>query len=365
MPLHSDIVASIEASAPLSLQEKWDNSGWQVGDPRQECRGALLAVEATEHTVREAIDCGANLLITHHPLLFHPLKRLSTHSYQERAAALAIKHDIAIYAAHTNADNASNGINKHLAERLGLRNTRALAPLSGQLYKLVVMLPPEALEQVECALAAAGAGKLGAYDHCSFRSEGIGSFRPLEGAHPYSGSVGVIHRTEEYALQVLVAQEHLSATLAALRKAHPYEEPAFDLIPLANKNPQVGTGIMGELPRPMSEQELLALLQSWEDVWRVAHSQPTGNPIRTVALCGGSGGSFLSTALSVGADAYITGEAKYNDFLDAQGNLLLATIGHFESESVFCSLCQELISANFPNFAVQRAKSDFNPVNYL
>lgn len=365
MPLHRDIIASIERVAPLSLQERWDNSGWQVGDPEKECQGVLLAVETTESTVQEAIACGANLLITHHPILFHPLKRVSTHTYQERVVALAIKHDIAIYAAHTSVDNASLGINRLLADRLGLQHTRSLVPLSGQLYKLVVMLPPEALEGVERALSLSGAGRLGAYDHCSFRTSGIGCFRPLEGANPYSGIVGEIHRSDEFALQVLVPQEHLSAVLKALYEAHPYEEPAFDIIPLANKNPHVGTGIVGELIEPISEKDLLACLKDFEKVERVAYSQPLCKKIKRIALCGGSGGSFLSNAIASGADAYITGEAKYNDFLDAQGQILLATIGHFESESIFCSFCEENILANFANFVVRIAKSDFNPVNYL
>lgn len=365
MPLHSDIVASIECIAPLSLQEKWDNSGWQVGDPSQECKGVLLAVEATEATIQEAIACGANLLITHHPILFHPLKKISTYSYQERSVALAIKNDIAIYAAHTNVDNATLGINKRLADRLNLQNTRSLVPLLGQLYKLVVMLPPEALEEVEQALVLSGAGRLGNYDHCFFRTEGVGSFRPLEGANPYSGKRGEIHRTEEVALQVLVPQPSLSNVLKALYSAHPYEEPAFDIIPLANKDPHIGTGIVGELATPITEEEIFALLRGFDKVERVAYSRPLGKPIRKVALCGGSGGSFLSNAIASGADIYITGEAKYNDFLDAQGHILLATIGHFESEAIFCSLCKEHILSNFANFVVQIAKSDFNPVNYL
>lgn len=364
MPQHSEIVAAIETAYPLSLQENWDNSGWQLGNPNDECLGVVVAVEATEATVQETIDKGANLLITHHPLLFKPMKRIGVQTYQERVVALALRNNVAIYAAHTNADNATLGINHHLAQRLGLRDTQALAPLSKQLYKLNVMVPVEALECVEQAITEMGAGQLGNYDHCSFKVQGTGSFRPLEGASPYSGHVGAIHNTPEISLQVLVAQEFLSGVLKALRKTHPYEEPAFDIIPLANATPKVGSGIIGILPAEITEQELLNSITQWQHVNSMRHSHLLEKKVRKIAICGGSGGSFLSDAIRAKADVYITGEAKYNDFIDAQGNLLLVTIGHFESESIARTLFKDIISAKFATFATQEAENDINPVNY-
>ena len=180
MPTHLDIIAALEEVCPLSLQETWDNSGWQVGNPHLECTGAMLAVEATEATVQEALETGCNLLITHHPLLFRPLKHIGSRTYQERTVALAIKHDIAIYSAHTNADNAAKGINYYLAKRLQLQQTRALVAQPCNLYKLSVMVPTASAPEVESAMCAAGAGRLGCYDSCSFSVEGRGHFRPLE-----------------------------------------------------------------------------------------------------------------------------------------------------------------------------------------
>ena len=233
MPTQLDIIAALEEVCPLSLQETWDNSGWQVGNPNLECTGAILAVEATEATVQEALETGCNLLITHHPLLFHPLKHIGSRTYQERTVALAIKHDIAIYSAHTNADNAAKGINYYLAERLQLQNTRALVAQPCNLYKLSVMVPTASAPEVERALCAAGAGRLGCYDSCSFSVEGRGHFRPLEGANPTIGSLGELEEVIETQISLLIEPHLVHKVIQAIYASHPYEEPAYELISLA------------------------------------------------------------------------------------------------------------------------------------
>lgn len=365
MPTHRDIIAALEATCPLSLQETWDNSGWQVGNPNLESSGALLAVEATEATVQEALESGCNLLITHHPLLFHPLKRIGVTTYQERTVALAIKHNVAIYAAHTSADNAPKGINYYLAQRLQLQNTRALIAQPCQLYKLSVMVPTGSASELERALCRAGAGKLGGYDSCSFSVEGRGHFRPLEGSHPAIGSIGKVEEVRETQLSLLVEKELIPQVVQAIHATHPYEVPAYEFIALATPQNEVGTGIIGDLPKPMSEAEFLKIVSQWPGVEHVAYSQLQGKAVSRVALCGGSGGSFLSSAIAQSADVYLTGEAKYNDYLDAADRILLATIGHHESESIARRLFSEIISAKFPNFALRESLYDNNPVNHL
>lgn len=363
---HRDIIQAIESACPLSLQETWDNSGWQVGAPDEECRGVLLAVEATEATVQEAIGLGCNLLVTHHPLLFHPLKHLGTSSYQERTILLAIQHKVAIYSAHTNADNAALGINHYLAERFQLQGTQPLAPLSHHhLYKLSVMVPRGAVNQVRDALCEAGAGRLGNYDHCSFSQEGIGRFRPLVGANPSIGTIGCHQEVEEVQLSLLVESCLIPQIKQALHTSHPYEVPAYEFIDLSYPKSNLGTGIVGDLPTPISEREFLETLAQWQNVEHVAYSRPLGKPISRIALCGGSGGNFLFHAIKQHADAYLTGEAKYNDYLDAADRLLLVTIGHHESESVARRLFLDIISAKIPNFVLRESLYDSNPVNYL
>ena len=365
MPTHLDIIAALEEVCPLSLQETWDNSGWQVGNPHLECTGAMLAVEATEATVQEALENGCNLLITHHPLLFRPLKRIGCQTYQERTVALAIKHDVAIYSAHTNADNAAKGINYYLAERLQLQQTRALVAQPCNLYKLSVMVPTASAPEVESAMCAAGAGRLGCYDSCSFSVEGRGHFRPLEGANPAIGSLGELEEVAETQISLLVEPHLVHKVIEAIYASHPYEVPAYELISLATPQDKIGTGVIGELPQPISEEEFLKKVSQWSGVKHVAYSHPLGKAISRVALCGGSGGSFLSNAIAQHADVYLTGEGKYNDYLDAAGHLLFVTIGHHESESIARRLFSDIISAKFPNFALRESLYDNNPVNHL
>lgn len=369
-PTIGDVIATLEETVPLSLQEKWDNSGLQVGDVTPLCTGVLLAVEATEATVREAKEKGLNLLITHHPILFHPLTQIGTKTYVERTIALALRLGITIYASHTASDNKLVAMNGYLAKRLGLKKCRPLVPFLDSLFKLEVMTPPESSGSLKKALFAAGAGRQGDYQECCYTSEGQGEFTPIEGANPYCGTVGESYTTVEERLSLLVRKEDLSSVLKMLYIAHPYEEPAFDVIPMKRERDDVGSGLIGELETPLTEVEFLRRIALWEGVENVAHSAFTGKSLKRIAICSGSGGSFLSDAVAKGCDVLLTGEAKYNHYLDAagygtEGGILLVTIGHHESETVARQIFKDIISTRFANFVAEIATNDANPVHYF
>ena len=360
-----DILREIERIAPPSLQESYDHTGLQVGDVNQPARGALLCLDVTEAVVDEAIAHGCNLIIAHHPLLFHPLRELTGADYVQRCVAKACRHDVVIYAAHTNLDNAAGGVNDHLSKLLGLRATRILRPLSDSLLKLVTFVPESHADAVRAALANAGAGHIGAYDACSFSAPGEGRFRASEGCRPYVGTVGELHVEPEVRIETALPRHLRSAVVRALLAAHPYEEVAYDLYPLSNAWSQAGSGVVGELVEPMNEQDFLCLLKDTLAVPCVRHTALRGRPIRRVALCGGSGAFLWRDAVAAGADAFVTGEAKYNDFFDVEDRLLLAVIGHYESEVPTVDLFHKIISDKHPTFALHNTKTNTNPIKYL
>lgn len=369
MVLIKQVIEAIEQVAPLTLQEPWDNSGLQVGDVMQPCTGALLAVEATEATVAEAADKGYNLLITHHPILFNPLKHITPYTYVERTIALALAKGVAIYASHTASDNTLHAINGALAKRLLLKQCAPLVPQKGQLVKLEVTVPQANAEELKNALFVMGAGKQGNYAGCCFSLLGEGEFLPQPGANPTLGKIGNKCYTPEVKLSLLVNYEHLPTVLNTLKAVHPYEELAYDLIPLSNTRSDSGSGLVGMLPTGCSENELLEKLAKWPYVERIAHSNLTGKTIHKIAICSGAGGSFLPQAVKAGCQVLITGEAKYNHYLDAagyaNGGILLITLGHFESETIARDHFLTTISARIPNFVLEVATNDANPVHYF
>ena len=366
MPLIRDVIAIMEEEFPPLWAEEWDHSGLQVGDADRECTGVLIAVEATEATVQECVEKGCNLLITHHPILFHPLYRLTPHTYQERTVSLAIRENVVIYAAHTNADNAFGGLNRQLLDSLDLpyESLEPLEEKKGALSKLSIMVPTENKEALKEALFAAGAGHVGAYEGCAFTISGEGQFRPLDGADPYIGDVGEVCKVEEACVSVLVPHERMSAVLSAMIKAHPYEEPAYDKIPLQNGRKDFSSGLIASLKGSLSEEDVLKRIALLPSVTSVAHSKPLDRPVQRIAIVTGSGGSFLNKAMARGVDVLLTGEARYNDYLDAQGRILLVVIGHWESERIARELFHRVMKQKMPNFAFQIADSDNNPIHY-
>ncbi len=360
-----DIVQIIEQLAPLPLQESYDNSGLQVGDPNAVATGALVCIDVTESVVDEAISLGCNLIISHHPLAFRPFKSLTGRTYVERCMIKAIKHDIAVYAAHTNLDNAQQGVNFKLAEMLGLQQLRILSPKKDSLLKLVTFAPESHVEYVRNALFNAGAGNIGNYDSCSFNLHGEGTFRAGELASPFVGEKGELHFEKEIRIETILPKFKQAEVLRALLSVHPYEEPAYDFYPLENDWPQAGSGVAGVLPEPMPEQEFLYLLKDVFNLPTIQHTKLQNREIHDVALCGGSGAFLIPEAIGYGADAFVTGEAKYNDFYDVEGRLLLAVVGHYESEICTKDIFFDVISKKFPTFVVHKSAFDSNPVKYL
>lgn len=360
-----EIIQTIEQVAPLPLQEDFDNSGLQVGDVNREAVAGLLCLDVTESVIDEAVSLGCNLIISHHPLAFKPFKSLTGRTYVERCMMKAIKHDIVVYAAHTNLDNAVGGVNFKLAEMLGLQQLRILSSQKDSLLKLVTFVPESHVEYVRNALFNAGAGNIGNYDSCSFNLHGEGTFRANESADPFVGDIGKLHFEKEIRIETILPKFKRADVLRALLSVHPYEEPAYDFYPLKNEWAQAGSGIVGVLPEPMPEQEFLYLLKDVFNLATIRHTKLQNREIHDVALCGGSGAFLIPEAIGYGADAFITGEAKYNDFYDVEGRLLLAVVGHYESEICTKDIFFDVISKKFPTFMVHKSAFDSNPVKYL
>lgn len=360
-----DILAEIEKRAPLPLQESYDNSGVQVGYVNQLATGALLCVDVTEEVVEEAIDAGFNLIISHHPLIFKPLKSLTGANYIQRCIMHACKHDLVIYAAHTNLDNAAQGVNFKLAEMLGLQNIRILSPQKGNLLKLVTFVPTESAEVVRNALFNSGAGSVGSYNSCSFNIDGMGTFRATDGCRPYSGEIGHLHHEPEVRIELILPAYKKMTVMRTLLSVHPYEEPAFDFYMLDNTWKQAGSGIVGELPAEEDELFFLERIKQLFNIDWIKHSSLTGRKVREIAICGGNGAFLIPEAVAYGADVLITGEAKYNDYLDVETKILLAVVGHHESEACTKDLFIDIISKKFPTFALQISNANSNPVKYL
>lgn len=337
-----EVITGLEARLPLYWQESWDNSGVQLGDVTQQCRGVLLCLDVSEAVLEEAIRLGCNFVIAHHPLLFKGLKRIGIGTHIERMVHTAIKHDIVIYAAHTNADNAPDGLNYFIARELGLTNIRPLRALPDSLAELVTFVPDSHLSQVREALWKAGAGQIGAYDSCSFGSQGVGTFRPNEGANPYIGTVDQLEQAKEIRLSVVLPMGQSGAVVSALLEAHPYEIPAYSLMVLNNPHPEAGSGVIGDLPEACARAHYLERLKAYFGTNKLMYVPYGSDRIQRVALCGGAGASFVNDARRLGADLYVTGEAKYNDYLDAEG-LNFVTVGHYESEVMVTRLYQDIL----------------------
>lgn len=361
----SDITSAIEEYAPLSLQESYDNSGMQVGDKRWEATGALLCVDVTEDVVEEAIENGINLIISHHPLLFKGIKSITGSNYIERCIIKAISNDIAIYSAHTNMDNADKGVSYRMAEKLGLDNIVPLVPVSGIMMKITVFVPESHADAVRTALFAAGAGMIGNYDSCSYNMAGYGTFRAKEGANPYCGTIGELHCEDETRIEAVFPSYKKQEVVTQMQKAHPYEEPAYDIIKLENPLKGTGSGAIGELMYPMDEVDFLERIKSVFHCGALKHSALTRKKVRKVAMCGGSGAFLIGEAMKAEADVYITAEIGYHDYYRAEGDILLVDAGHYETEQYTKDIFCDIITKKFPNFAIHYSKVGMNPVNYL
>lgn len=360
-----DITNYLETIAPLSLQEAYDNCGLIIGDAQKEVTGILICLDSTEEVVLEAKKNGCNLIVAHHPIIFSGLKKLNGSTYIERTVISAIKNDIAIYAAHTNMDNILMGVNKVIADKLGLINTKILSPKSDMLRKLVVFCPPSESDQLRQALFNAGGGEIGNYDNCSFITEGTGTFRPLEGAKPKKGEIGKVETSKEEKIEIIFEKFKKSRILKAMFDDHPYEEIAYDIYPIENSYQNIGSGMIGELQQEMDEMTFLKHLKMVMGVGALKYTDLLGGKVKKIAVCGGSGSFLLNKAISSDAQIFITSDFKYHQFFDAEKKVVIADIGHFESEQYTMELFKSLILKNFSKFAVRLTEVKTNPVNYL
>lgn len=360
-----DIISALEAFAPLSYQESYDNCGLLTGDRSMAVTGALLCLDCTEDVIDEAIRKNCNLVIAHHPVIFGGLKKLTGASYVERTVIKAIRHNVAIYAAHTNLDNVRWGVNKKMADKLGLINQRILAPKRSLLKKLVTFAPADYAGKVKEALFAAGAGNIGNYSECSFSLDGTGTFKGNEYSDPFIGTKGQRSEERETRIEVIFEGFREQAVIQSLLAAHPYEEVAYDLYALDNVYQQVGSGMVGELETPMEGADFLALLKRTFKTGCVKYTQMPGRPVKRVALCGGSGSFLLKNAIASNSDVYISSDFKYHEFFDAEGRIMICDVGHFETEQFTPEIFSEVLSNKFANFATYLTEIHTNPVNYF
>jgi dinuclear metal center YbgI/SA1388 family protein len=365
MPKIKEITDLLEGIAPRSLQEDYDNSGLLTGHSSWTITSILVTLDCTEEVVQEAIDQKANLIIAHHPIIFKGLKKLTGQNYIERTIINAIKNDIAIYAIHTNLDNVHLGVNKQIAEKLGLLNLKILMPKRDTLAHLVTFVPKESTEHVLGALYQAGAGNIGNYKDCSFRSMGTGTFMPVGTANPKVGSLNRLEKTEEERVEVIFPFHLETQLLKALRTAHPYEEVAYYLTKLENENQEVGSGIIGELSEPIEPIEFLKRLKNKMNTACIRHTAFIDKKIKKVAICGGSGSFLLPKAISAEADVYVSADFKYHEFFDADGKIIIADIGHYESEQYTKELIIGILKEKFTTFAINFSKTVTNPISYF
>lgn len=360
-----EIIQYLEESFPLSLQESYDNSGLICGRMEQEVQSVLLCLDSLEATVDEAISKNCQLIIAHHPIVFSGLKRITGDTYVERVVEKCIQHHISLYAIHTNLDNHIAGVNGEIANRIGLIKRRILRPMKNQLYKLVVFLPKYALADIDSALFQVGVGAIGNYSECHFRTEGIGTFKPNHLANPTIGTNNIREEVEEFRVEYLVPKPKLGIALRTLFAAHPYEEVSHEIYPVENNDQRIGAGMIGELPVEMDALAFLKSLKKTFNCQVIRHTEILSKSIKTVALCGGAGSFLLKDAIRSKADIFITGDFKYHEFFDAENHLIIADIGHFESEQFTPQLLAEKLKEKFTKFAVHLTDLNTNPINYL
>lgn len=364
MYLIKDIVSVLENLAPPAYSESYDNTGLIYGNRDWKCSGALITLDCIEPVIDEAISLGCNMIIAHHPIVFTGLKKITGSNYVERTIIKAIKNDIAIYAIHTNLDNIYHGVNQKICEKLGLKNTRILQPKRGALSKLVTFCPKDKSAQVLDALFAAGAGEIGNYSECSFNIDGTGTFKANDQADPYVGKKGKRHYEPETRIEVIFESNRESSVMSALRNSHPYEEVAYYLTKLENEYQSIGSGMIGEFEKPLSESNFLNLLYSAFNLKVIRHTAFTGKEIKRVTVCGGAGSFLLRDTLSIDSQVFVTSDFKYHQFFDADGKILIADIGHYESEQFTGELIVNELRKNLPTFATHLTKQHTNPVHY-
>lgn len=360
-----EIASVLEERAPLAFAEEFDNVGLLVGDPSMEVTGILVTLDTLEAVVEEAVAKNCNLVVGFHPILFKGLKRLTGATYVERAVALAIRHQVALYSMHTALDNVRQGVNGKICEVLGLRSTRILIPKQGMIKKLVTYVPRGQKDALLEKLFDAGAGQIGDYSHCSFSLEGTGSFLPSAQANPAVGQPGALHLEPEAQLHLTFTADREPAVLQALFAHHPYEEVAYEVTPLSNAHQHLGMGMVGELESPLPAPAFLQVVRERFGTPCIRHSRLPDTPVSKVAVLGGSGAFAIDAARAAGADILLTGDVKYHDFFRAGDQMVVADIGHYESEQFTKNLLADYLTEKIPNFAISLSETKTNPINYF
>jgi dinuclear metal center YbgI/SA1388 family protein len=360
----SDIINELEAWAPPQVAWEKDNVGLQVGDSTLDVQGILIALELTTEVLHEAVQRNCNFLITHHPFIFHPLRDITADTPQGSLLMNLIRSGINLYTAHTNLDFSRNGVSFILAEKLGLTQLRFLHREGISMKKIAVFVPPDHVENVTGAMAQAGAGLLGNYEYCSFRLRGTGTYKPLDGAQPYAGSVGILEQAEEVRLEMVVPSWRLSPVIKAMVAAHPYEEVAYDVYPTESLNPNFGAGVFGYYEAPIGTDDFLSRIKSNLNIPSIRWTPGKSESVHIVAVCGGSGSDLLHTAIRCGADAFVTADVKYHTFHDARGKILLVDAGHYETELGILESIQTYLRNKFPDIKINVTGVNTNPIQY-
>ena len=360
-----EVTNYLEELAPLNYAEDFDNVGLLVGSYQTDVSGILVTLDTLEETVDEAISKNCNLIISFHPIIFGGLKKLNGNSYVERVVLKAIKNNIAIYATHTALDNSKYGVSAKICEVLGLKNTKILIPKKGVIKKLITTVPVQNATVLRNFLFEAGAGSIGNYDNCSFNALGEGTYQGNKDSNPVKGEKGKLHVEQEIQISVVFESKHESNVLKALIENHPYEEVAYDIITTENIHQDIGMGMIGELPKEMSEKDFLLFLKTVMKTDCIRHSELLNKKIRKIALLGGAGSFAISNAKRAGADAYVSADFKYHEFFKAEKSILLADIGHYESEQFTKNLLVDYLTKKISNFAVILSEKSTNPIYYI
>lgn len=360
----NDFIKAIEELSPSQYAEDFDNTGLLIGEKNMEVTGVLITLDALEAVVEEAMEKKCNLIISFHPIIFSGLRKLNRKTYVERVVHKAIKNDIAIYAMHTALDNVSNGVNGMICEKLGLKNTSVLIPKSKTIKKLTTYVPKANAEAVRNTLFEAGGGSIGNYDLCSFNIEGIGTFKGNEKSSPTLGEPGKTQFEEEVQINMTFSSHLEPKLLKALFESHPYEEVAYEVETLENNDQHRGIGMVGEFDIPLGITEILSHVKEVFKTKVIRHSELNDQPVKRIAVLGGSGAFAIENAKAAKADLYITADLKYHDFYKAENQIILADIGHYESEQYTKDLIHAYLTKKFPNFALVLSNINTNPIQY-
>ena len=359
-----EVTDVLEALAPLENAEDFDNVGLLVGNPSDEVTGILITLDTLEEVVEEAISKNCNLIVSFHPIIFSGLKSLTGATYVERTVISAIRNNIAIYSMHTALDNSNLGVNARICQVLGIEDPRILIPKKGSIKKLTTYIPRSEAEKLKDALFEAGAGHIGHYSHCSFTVEGSGTFKAGTEANPSVGKTGQLHYEDEAQVHVTFTKANEKRVLKALFENHPYEEIAYEVYALENRNQHLGMGMVGHLAKPMEESKFIEHVKKVMNVSYIRHSKFLGKKVERVAVLGGSGAFAIEPAIRANADVLVTSDIKYHQYFGAEDKLLLLDIGHYESEQFTKNLLADYLKKKIPNFAIALSESITNPINY-